>query len=284
MRKIATVACGLACAAAMAGCGRDIRMTLKPQANSARIRIDTDDEALGFMLLWVPEAIVTDRGFSGLYPKGSWAGDEKQLRQSVGREKALRAGNFTRVDKDTLEYDGIRTAVDSPVKWATTVRAEPGGVRFSIRLTNLGDSVMRKAGAAVCLKFRPRGWWSAETTYVLSGGKLTPLADLGTDAGRANNFQAYLLAGESYGNAFYREFWGFNEHRVDRPVIVSENSAAGACIVIESQRAYFVHCNRGNPCTDMMLAFGDVAPGETATAEGRIRVVRGDAEDAIRRR
>jgi len=103
------------------------------------------------------------------------------------------------------------------------------------------------------------------------------LAELGRNAGPNNGFEAYLLAGQSFDHVFYREFWGFNRHTLDVPVMVSEHGEAGLCVAISGPRAYFLHSNRGNPCTDIMLAFGDLEPGATAASAGRVEIARTNA-------
>ena len=80
---------------------------------------------------------------------------------------------------------------------------------------------------------------------------------------------------------FYHHHWGFNGHTVDRGLIVCEHVQAGVCVGIEASAAYFVHSNLRNPCSDVMLAFGDLPPGATADAEGAVWIRAGEAHEAI---
>ena len=64
--------------------------------------------------------------------------------------------------------------------------------------------------------------------------------------------------------------------------MVSHNRLAGLCAGVEAERAYFVHSNGANPCTDMMLAFGDLAPGQTAEAQGQVWVRHGLPDKFLR--
>ena len=234
--------------------------------------------------MWTPEAIATERGFSAVYPAGRWTGSGRELTQHVAAAESCAGGDFPRVDEHLFEYAGIAIPVESPVSWDATVTAEEDVVRFSIRLTNVGDRPLRRAGAAICLNFSGAAWWSADRTFVRSGGRVVPLGDLARDGGRANEFQAFLVGSESCDNPFYRDFWGFSSRRLDEPVMVSENAEAGVCVAIRCDRAYFMLNNLGNPCTDMMVAFGDVAPGASAEAGGTVTIGRGEARDMLRTR
>jgi len=237
---------------------------------------------IGDMRLWIPEAIMSNTGGCAVYPVGSeWTRDGNKLIQHVGRAGNFSGGNLHQIDNKTLECAGVRFPKDNPVAWRTTLVAGGDSVEFAIRLTNLGSRTLEKAGAAVCLKFFNAPWWSDEHTFVRSAGELRSLAQLGREAGPPNGFEAYLLDGRTFDNVFYRDFWGFNRNRLDVPIMVSECSRAGQTVVIRSDRAYFLHSNAGNPCTDIMLAFGDVAPGMTADAAGRVEITTRSASDIL---
>lgn len=237
---------------------------------------------IGRMRLWVPEGIMSETGACAVYPVGGeWVREGATLRQVVRPEGNFGPGNFVPVGEGMLECAGIRMPRDSAVSWHTGVTARSDGVDFAIRLTNAGDRPIRKAAAAICLKFAAAPWWCDAATFVRSGGQVRSLAELGRDAGPDNGFEAYLLTGTSFNHPFYEGFWGFNRHRLDTPVMVSEHREAGLCVAISGPRAYFLHSNRGNPCTDIMLAFGDLAPGTTAEARGRVSITRADARAAL---
>jgi hypothetical protein len=257
------------------------REMLRPVDNSTKVRI-AGPEGVGDLRLWLPEAIHTNTGTSSCYPKvESWRNEGESLIQDVREEELFGPGNCERIDAGTLEVQGIRFPVDCPVVWRAEVMPREDGVFFSIELANRGGTVMRKACAAVCSSFLGARWWKEETAYVISEGKIRSLFELGRDAGRPNDFQAYLVVGESFDHIFYHEYWGINEARLDLPVIVSENPEHRICTCIAGDRAYFLHSNRGNPCTDIMLAFGDIAPGESAVSRGQLWFQEGGVEEAI---
>lgn len=255
-------------------------MELSPHGNTCEVVLK-GPEAIGPMRLWVPEAIMTEHGAGAVYPVGGpWRWEDGDLVQVVEPEGNFGPGNVIRVDAQTLECAGIRFPVEGPVRWRTRLRSTGDGVRFTIDLTNLGTSPLRKAGAVICLKFFEAGWWSDESVCVVSGGEVRTLKDLGRDAGRPNGFQAYLLAGAAFDNVFYREFWGFNRHILDRPLMVSDHGAAGLRVGIAAERAWFLHSNVHNPCTDVMLAFGDIVPGATARTSGEVWIREAHRPDA----
>jgi len=257
-------------------------MRLKPIEKSTRVEIQTGNPDIGSLLLWVPEAICSDSGTSAVYPHGVWIARGEELKQKVTGKDTVGPGNCPRIGDKTFECCGIRIPADNPVEWETTVSVNENVVAFTIRLTNQGDSPLYRAAAAICLRFMRGEWWSDRTTYASSEANLVTLSTLGRDAGQPNAFQAYLLCDQTYDHIFYREFWGFNRCRVDRALLVSEHPEAEVCVGIESATAYFVHSNKGNPCTDLMLAFGDLAPGGTNQADGTVWVRSGLARDIVK--
>lgn len=256
-------------------------MKLNPIEKSTRINIETSNSDIGNICLWVPEAICTNTGNSASYPVGTWQGTSQELRQVIPAEQAYGPGNCFRINRNTFERAGIRIPCDNPVQWETNVIAEDQHVKFTIHLKNVGNTLMRKAAGAICLKFLKASWWSDETVFTPIDGQPVSLQQLSRNAGRPNGFQAYLLKNQTYDQIFFREYWGFNECRIDRALLVSENTEARICVGIQSNFAYFMHSNMGNPCTDMMLAFGDIAPGESAVASGMIWIRNGLARELI---
>ncbi|MCX5660602.1 MAG: hypothetical protein NTW19_12900 [Planctomycetota bacterium] len=243
--------------------------------------------SIGDLNLWVPEAITTDAGNAAVYPVGEpWTRTCRGWRQRVPASGAIGPGNAPLADPNTFECLGIRFPYEGRVEWETNVEPRDlseTGVDFDIRLRNVGTTPMRKAGAAVCVKFLNRAWWRDEDVLVQSGRQVRSLAELGRDAGQPNGFQAWLVEGESISHRFFHEFWGINRHRLDHPTMVSRNAESGWCSAVHAQHAYMLHSNRGNPCTDILLAFGDLAPGESRLATGKIDFHQGPAEEMLMR-
>lgn len=256
-------------------------MQLKPVKNTSSLEISGLPE-IGNLMLAVPEAIQSNTGASGVYPVGrEWVRSGDKLIQKVSGMDAFGPGNCYRVDEETLECCGIKFPVDNPVTWETALIAEEGNLRFTIRLTNVGDSIIKKAGAAICLHFLNPQWWADENVFVFSEGKVKSLSELGRDAGFPNGFQAYLLKGQAYEHVFYHEFWGFNQHRLDKPIMVSEYAEVNLCVGVVADSAYFLLSNKGNPCTDLMLAFGNISPGATVESGGNIWIKQGKAVELV---
>ena len=255
------------------GCASPKPLRLEPLDTSTNIMLHAP-EPVGRIKLWVPEAIVSERGLSAVYPVGKpWEQHDGQWRQRVTEIGIIGPGNCPLIDERTFLCAGIRIGRDSMVRWETRVTPRPDGADFEIELTNTGRQIIQKAAAPICIHLVDgANWWSAERAYVMSEGKAAPLEQLGWTAGQPNSFQAFLLEGVTFDNVFYREFWGFNPNPVERATIVSEHTDGKHRVAVSTDNGYFVHCNKGNPCTDLMLAFGDVEPKQTAVARGRVRV------------
>ena len=256
---------------------------LEPVTDSTKIRIHTENPNVGTLRLWVPEAVSSNTGFSAVYPVGAWNATDCACKQTVSGEGLIGPGSFKRLDKRTLESLGRRVPADNPVEWTTGVSAEQSVVTFTMALRNLGESPIHKAGAAICLRFLDAPWWSTESTFVSTHGKLTPLSELDSDGQEPREYQAYLLQGQSYDNMIYFNGWRFCRRTVDKPLLLSQNTEGRTCVVVSADSAYFVHRNKGDegPCTDVMLAFGDIEPGRIAMAGGTVRIVEGFADDII---
>lgn len=270
-----TLAVVLLTACSASRCTPVLQVTPVPERSEVIIE---GPAGVGRIKLWVPEGIASDTGFSSIYPVGGpWVSKGRTLIQQVEASGNMGPGNYRLLDDQTIEFVGFRLPRDMPVRWTTKVTPAEHDVRFSIELTNLGTQPILKAGAAVCIRFLDADWWSDETTYVFSGGRVKSLAQLGRNTPGPGPFEAYLLEGETCKNAFYRGFWGFNQARLLHPVMVSENPSASLCVGVQADRACFLHSNQSNPCTDLMLAFGDVPPGKTARAGGEIWIRPGNA-------
>ena len=238
------------------------------------VRVHTGNANVGALQLWVPEAIASNTGFSAVYPVGTWDAHGCACEQMVSCEGLIGPGSYKRVDENTLESLGRRIPADNPVEWTTHVSAQDSTVDFTISLRNLGQSVIHKAGAAICLRFLDAPWWSIENTFAMSQGKLTPLSVLDTDGQEPREYQAYLVDGQSYDNTIYVNGWRFSRHTVDKPFLISHDPDSRVSVVIQTENAYFVHRNKGNEghCTDIMLAFGDLEPGKVAQASGCVTI------------
>jgi len=254
---------------------------VEPTPDSTRLLVHTGSSAVGRLRLWVPEAVTSNTGVSAVYPVGAWVRRGHALEQTVSGDAIVGPGNFTRLDEKTFESCGARIPADQPVEWTTRVFPDEAGLRFFIRLRNLGHLCLRKAGAAVCVRFLDGAWWSAEQTVVCSGGRLISLAALDAYEAGSKETRAYLLKGQSYDNLLYRQLWGLSQSTVDRAVIVSQNAGAGVCVGVESEAAYILLNNRKGPCTDMLLAFGDVEPGAEAEAGGKVWLRAGLAQEVL---
>jgi len=249
------------------GCARpSYTLTLEPVPDSSHLIIHTATD-VGDLLLWLPEAIATERGFSSIYPRGEWRIEGQAARQDVGAADLFKPGNF-QISEHSVECAGIRVPREAPVSWTARAQVQGDRVRFALIVRNEGSETLRSVGAPICLKFLRGQVWSPEQVHARAAGQVRALDQLGDVAGKVPGFEAYLLCGRTYPNRFYEEFWGFNPNCVDEPELVTDCPTAGVRVGIRARRAVFVHANRLNPCTDVMLDLGDLEPGASASAEG----------------
>jgi hypothetical protein len=237
---------------------------------------------IGNLVLWVPEGIFSDTGASSVYPVGTtWIKEGDNLIQKINEKLLFGPGNCYRINSKTLECGNVLFPLDSPVVWKTTLTAQTESLEFKIELTNVGNRTIKKASAAVCLRFQEPYSWSYDKVFVLSGNKMKSLAGFKRVISLDSSCQAYMLRGESFNNVFYHKYWGINTSKIDKAIMISEFSDANSCVGIMSNSAYFLHCNKRNPCTDIMLAFGDIISGMTAKATGHIWFMDGKANDML---
>jgi hypothetical protein len=254
-----------------------------PHDESTRVEIRTASP-IGRIELWVPEAIMSERGVCAIYPAGvPWRCYKNGWDQSIAVRQSYGPGNYN-LKGNEIECVGVRIPVSSPVSWTT--RLVPGNDRleFEIRLRNEGQALIRRAAAAVCVKFLDADWWSDESTFAISGANVVSLAQLGREVGADDRFEAYLVRDQEFPNPFYVKFWGFNRHQLDRALLVSVHRTAGCFAAVSAKAAYFMHSNKVNPCTDVMLALGNVEPGAVATARGVIAIKQGRADEYLLKR
>jgi len=261
-----------------------------PVSNKSSVDLTHDRFQVGTCKLWLPEAIITDRGLAGAYPHGMpWQRDGNELVQEGSIEQAFGPGNINEIEPGVLECCGIRMRKENPLPWRASYRFGDNRVDFSLSVYNPHNEVLPKVGAAVCFKFMDDGWWNDSTCFLLTtsgfarnsadktkteagetNNSMRSIAQLGRTGGLPNTFQAWLLAGENYDNPFTREFWGYGTARVAAPVWVSRCKKAGCSVVLKCEAAYYIHSNAGNPCTDLALKFGDLSAGASATCSGYI--------------
>jgi hypothetical protein len=246
------------------------------------VQFSHDQFQVGRCQLWVPEGVTTDRGKACAYPHGmAWQHDGITLSQEATVNEAFGPGNFVEVEPGVFECCGIRTRKEKPIPWRSSYRFGGDRVDFHLTVHNPHDETLAKLAGAVCFRFLEGDWWDDGTCFALTTNGIQSIAELGRTGGSPNTFQAWLLEGETYGNNFYREFWGFGEARVAAPVWASRCERAGCSVVIGCDAAYFIHSNAGNPCTDVAVRFGDLAPGATASREGYVEFTRKGVDEVF---
>jgi hypothetical protein len=245
--------------------------SFNPVLNLSIVEFTHDRFQVGACRLWLPEGVLTERGYANVYPRGmAWQRDGDKLVQEANIEHAFGPGNVNEVEQGVLECYGIRTRKEQPLPWRASYCFGDDRVDFSLSVHNPHNETLSKVSAHVCLKFMQASWWSDNVCFLLTTDGVRTIAQLGRTVGLPNTFQAWLLEGETYDQPFYQEFWGYSAARAAAPVWVSWCEKAGCSVVLRCEDAYFIHSNAGNPCTDLALKFGDLAAGASATCSGYI--------------
>ncbi len=256
--------------------------SVRPADSSPIIELEFNDASCGRTVVWLPEGIATARGFASIYPHSiQWERDGDRIRHSGSVEQAYGEGNFPEVEPGVLECAGVIMVKEPPVEWEVDCRAGEDRLDFTLTVRNPNDVTLSKVAGAVCVKFPGAGWWNDETAYLLTTDGIRSISQIGRAAGMDNGFQAWLMQGEDYPNPFYREFWGFSDTRIARPMWVSVNEQAGCSVVVACDAAYFLHSNPGNPCTDLALKLGHLAPGAEASCSGHVEVTDRGVEEIL---
>jgi len=247
--------------------------SVKPVAGESIIEFNHDRFQVGACRLWLPEALITGRGSACVYPQGmSWRRDGQVWRQGAGVEQAFGPGNWAEVEPGVIETCGIRTLKERPLAWRSECLFGEDRLDFRLTVTNPHRETLAEVCAPVCFKFLEANWWSDEVAYMLTAEGVRSVAQLGRDAGLPNQFQAWLLEGETCENPFFVQFWGFGDARALVPVWVSRCEPAGCSVIVGCEAACFLHSNAGNPCTDLGIKYGDLEPGASVTREGYVEL------------
>jgi hypothetical protein len=247
--------------------------SFNPLPNQSVVEFTHDRFQVGACSLWLPEAVSTDRGLAGVYPRGmTWQKDGDELVQAANVEQVFGPGNVNEIEPGVLECCGIRMRKEKPLPWRASYRFGDDKVDFSLSVHNPHNETLPKVAAEVCFNFMRANWWSDSICFTLTTDGIRNIAQLGRNGGQPNTFQAWLLDGETYDNPFTSEFWGYGTAHVTAPVWVSRCEEAGCSVVVRCEKAYYIHSNAGNPCTDLALKFGDLAAGKSATCSGYIEL------------
>ena len=256
---------------------------LDPVKDKSVVGFSHDRLDVGVYRLWLPEAVGTEHGSAGTYPHGmTWQRDGNTLRQEATVDQVFGPGNVHEVEPGVLECCGVRSRKEKPVPWTSSYRFGEDRVDFTLTVRNPRGETLDKVSGKMCFWFMEGGWWDDSVCWLLTRDGPRTIADLGRAGGLPNTFQAWLLEGETYDNPFTHEFWGINATRAVAPVWVSRCEKAGCSVVVSCEDAYYIHSNAGNPCTDLAMKFGDLAPGQEATCSGCIEFTTRGVDEIFR--
>lgn len=234
--------------------------------------------------LWMPEGISTERGSACIYPYGmQWRREGDRLFQEASEEHAFGPGNFEEVEPGVLKCNGIRVPKERPLPWQASYAFGDVRVDFSLTVRNPYKETLPRVASVVCFRFMEAPWWNDDVCFLKTAEGIKTITQLGRPAGLPNKFQAWLLEGEEDhpGWVFAREFWGFNPTRTVAPVWAVHCEPADVRVVVRCETAHYIHSNAGNPCNDLALKFGDLAPAATATCRGSIELTHRSVEEVL---
>lgn len=232
--------------------------------------------------LRIPETVHEDAGFvaSSTPPSGiEW----RRLGPQIGYEL-----DVPRATPD-LSYMARQKPPRTPAlpgsyRIAVRCEAEAESVRFALRLTNTSARDWRSAFVHLCLSHRdaPRfarsGAVWLRTALGLSAG-----TEWKRSPGQYAAFALLLFRDSETRDPFYTDYIRAegNARARGRYVFGCDN-ARPMCVGIAAARPLFFMNNQANPCTDVAVAFGDLAAGETGEGSGRVYIVPGGPEEFVR--
>ncbi len=252
--------------------------------DTAEVYLDFVGSPFGRCKLWMPEGIATPRGLAGVYPRGMrWRQTGRRLRQDARSGHVFGPGNVTETEPGVLECAGIRYAKELPLPWRSSFRFAGTRVDFSLSVHNPHGTAIPDVAALICFKFMEAAWWSPASCSMATDEGIKTIAQMHWIDGRHPSFQKWHIGpGSPYDNPVLNGIWTPNPVRAISPLWVVRHDQGGYSLVISGESAYYIHCNRGNPCNDLALKFGDMAPGQRRVRSGRIEVCKDTAENIFR--
>lgn len=247
---------------------------------TSQVFIAFEGSAVGKCKFWLPEGLATPRGFAGVYPHGMrWEESVSGLRQEATVDHVFGPGNVKEVEPDVLECCGVRSVKEAPLPWTSSLAFHDMRVDFSLSVRNPHDHALPDVCALLCLKFMDASWWNLESCFFKTEAGVKSIAQTKWIDGKLPSFQKWhVVPNTPYDNAVKNVIWTSNPARVTSPMWVVQHGESGSLVVFACESAYYIHCNRNNPCNDIALAFGDIQPRQTIERHGYIEIAEGSAE------
>ncbi len=253
---------------------------------TSQVLLTFGDSKIGPCRLWLPEGILTPKGFSGVYPHGMlWREADGGLWQSAAVENAFDLEkNIKEVEPGVLECHDIHYAKEAALEWETSLTFSDQRVDFSLSVHNSHGFSLPDVCAVLCLKFMDAPWWRSDQCFMKTADGIKSIPEAGWVEGKFPNFQKWNVGADSpYDNPAMNGIWTSNPLHAASPAWVVRNEEENSAIVFRCAEAYYIHCNRNNPCNDIALKFGNVEPGQTVKRCGYIELTQRSMEECFER-
>lgn len=247
-----------------------IKYEVIPQ--TSEVCLEFEGSQIGRCKLWIPEGIVTPGGIAGTYPRGMrWMTEGAELRQEATVGQVFGPGNVEEIEPGVLDCCGVRYTKEPPVPWKTVLTFDGTSVDFSVEVQNPHSVVLPHVCALLCLKFMDAHWWDLESCFIRTEAGVKNLGEIRWIDGKFPNFQKWNIGPDApYDNPVQNGIWTSNAMHATAPQWVVVQIEAGLAVRFQGEAAYYIHCNRGNPCNDIALKFRHLRPGERCVRRGSI--------------
>jgi hypothetical protein len=239
-----------------------------------------ENTPFGKCKFWMPEGIATPRGLAGVYPRGMcWIESSNGLSQKATLDQVFGPGNVKEIEPVVLECCGIRCAKEPGLPWTSSIKFGATRVDFSLAVYNPHDVALPDVCAPLCFKFMDAAWWNPASCFFSTEKGIQNISQTGWIEGRFPSFQKWQIGPDTpYDNPAMNGIWTTNPVRATSPTWVIQHEQTGSAIVFSCESAYYIHCNKNNPCTDIALKLGEIGPRQTTERSGCIELTKGTAE------
>ena len=218
---------------------------------------------------------------------GSLANAPQSFRYVVGqRWRVSRAGQWSYPGTSLQQFNSDKEPVAFSGEVSCTTHMQDNGLTARLTVKNGDYSTWKSVYLWVCVMYNMTPSIDAQTMVSIDG-ELVPYdracpayvgpagMRLATRRGR-EEFSRLLEEGSCVEDPFA-------PHPIADPVRAACAVVGGTeiWIVVESSQAVVLGGYDKNPCSDMALGYGDILPGDSATADLRVHLIEGDRKHVL---